>query len=608
MGSSAITTVDVERTGVADLRNAMLCGLAVVVGVGLSLPISNASFNDDWSYAQTVKRLLETGKLTYNGWASASLIAQAYWGLLWVKAFGYSQMILRLSTLPLAAIAISICYLLARRAGVRPRFAGFATLVVGLSPLYLPVASSFMTDAPGLFVILLSMYLLIRSIESAQTSAAIAWLVAGLLIGMIGGTGRQIVWVVPLLLGPYAAWLRRDNLIFVLCALIGWIAVCAGVLFTLRWFAHQPYSIPEAPLKYQLRVAMKSKAHFALDVLAIPLTAIWVIIPGLWGLLRGWTAPRALLALLILMGPVLAIGIARPKEMVAPWMGNTLSAKGVMGLAEMHAERPDAMRRPVRILVAVVVFTIASILLADLLIWLARPLTAVRNTVKFLLFPDRRQALLPAMVLFALVYCTLLLPRAASNMVYDRYMLPLMPCLLFPLMLQAQKRGELKVPTLAWVLFGLFTVYGIAINEEVMALGRARESAANRLIAAGIPRTAIDGAFEYNFQTQIQTHGYVNDPRIKIPAHAWDKTVGPTHSVMPIYRLEFTPAPDTKKTAFGTVDYFSYLYPFHRRLFIDQFRDPWWLDPSRAATHPSETRFQMMSPTDASDDTSTKTQ
>ena len=86
-------------SGSSDLRNALLCGLAVVAAMALTQPIANAPFNDDWSYSFTVKRLLETGKLTYNGWASASLIAQAYWGLIWVKAFGFSYTVLRLSTL-----------------------------------------------------------------------------------------------------------------------------------------------------------------------------------------------------------------------------------------------------------------------------------------------------------------------------------------------------------------------------------------------------------------------------------------------------------------------------------------------------------------------------
>ena len=211
-----------------DLRNALLCGLAVVAGaVVLTNPICESPFNDDWSYSFTVKHLLETGKLTYNGWASASLIAQAYWGLLWVKVFGFSYTVLRLSTLPLAAMAISLCYLLARRVGLQPRFAVFAALSVGLSPLYLPVASSFMTDAAGLFCIFLSLYLLIRAIESPGTGVAVAWLAAGLVVGLVGGTGRQIVWVVPLVVGPYAAWLRRDRRIFVFWAILGSSGWCS---------------------------------------------------------------------------------------------------------------------------------------------------------------------------------------------------------------------------------------------------------------------------------------------------------------------------------------------------------------------------------------------
>ena len=61
---------------------------------------------------------------------------------------------------------------------------------------------------------------------------------------MIGGTSRQIVWVVPLVIGPYAAWLRRDNLMFVFSAVLGCAIVLGGAVLSMHWFIHQPYSIP----------------------------------------------------------------------------------------------------------------------------------------------------------------------------------------------------------------------------------------------------------------------------------------------------------------------------------------------------------------------------
>jgi hypothetical protein len=636
-----IASVKIVRpSGLVELRNAVLCGLAVVVAIALTNPIAESPFNDDWSYSFTVKKLLETGKLTYNGWASASLIAQAYWGLIWVKLFGFSYSVLRFSTVPLAAAAISICYLLGRHVGLNTRFAVFASLLVGVSPLYLPVASSFMTDAPGLFFTLLSMYGFARAMASPRVNPAIAWLVLGVLVGLVGGTGRQIVWVVPLAMAPYAAWIRRRDPAFVAFAIAGWVLVFAGALLTMRWFAHQPYAIPEPPISVEIKKALQKPAHFLVNVLAIPLTTIWVILPALWGVLRFELPPkrtskqasmrieqmretsdepatknipangvvdyaretrsrasdgtRALVVLLLLIGPVLLAVKYRPRIAVAPWMGNTLSYQGVMGGAELAGNRPVVLPMFLRIFIAVVVLVVACIFLADLLLTLTRPLKLSRRLRQFLFFPEPGDALLPAMFIFAVAYFALLLPRCATNMAYDRYVLPLMPCVLFPLLLSYQRAGEWKVAKIGWVLLGIYALYGIGITQEITALSRARTVAANKLMTAGVHRSEIDAGFEFDFETQLENTGYINDQRILLPKGAYKKGLGTTYTLMPTYRIEFAPAIDTKETRFGRVDYTTYLYPFHRRIYIDEFKDKWWLDPVRAATHPSDKGHQII--------------
>jgi hypothetical protein len=620
----------VDSRGFIDFRNAALCGLAVVIAVLLTNPFAESPFNDDWSYSITVRQLVQPGtlklahwaqqsasqryyfehlptrgKLIYNGWASASLIAQAYWGLLWVKLFGFSYVVLRLSTLPLAALAASICYLLGRMVGLNRQFALFSTLLMGLSPLYLPVASSFMTDAPGLFFILLSMYCLGRAMNAKTTGPAIAWLLIGSTIGMIGGTGRQFVWVVPLVMLPYTAWLRRANTTIVVCAILSWIAVLGGALYTVHWFNAQPYSIPEIPLRDELRLAIKKPPHYLLRVLAIPLTAIWVMFPALWGiLLRGWKANRALIVVLAMLGPVLLLVKFRPKYGVAPWMPNTLSAQGVMGGAELAGDRPIIISMPMGVIIAIIVFTVASILMADLLIWLSRLFTAFRTVIRAVLFPENGHGLLPAMVLFALAYFTLLLPRCASNMAYDRYIIPLMPCVLFPLLLRYQREGDRKVPIASWLLLGFYALWAIGITQEVTALGRARAQAADIVIASGKRRPLIDAGFEFCNETQVLETGYVNDPRIKIPRGAFKPHEGPTYIVQSKYRLEFESASDTKPSEFGYVDYTTYLYPFHRRIYIDQYIDPWWLDPRKAATRPADKWHSVINLPDSSSDDS----
>src|ERR1700760_4060252 len=100
-----------------DVGHALICCGATLLALLLAWPFSNLPFNDDWTWAFTVRQLQLTGHLVYNGWSSPSFVAQAYWGLLWVKVFGFSFNVLRISTLPMSIGAVGVCHLLGRRAG-----------------------------------------------------------------------------------------------------------------------------------------------------------------------------------------------------------------------------------------------------------------------------------------------------------------------------------------------------------------------------------------------------------------------------------------------------------------------------------------------------------
>jgi hypothetical protein len=106
----------------------------------------------------------------------------------------------------------------------------------------------------------------------------------------------------------------------------------------------------------------------------------------------------------------------------------------------------------------------------------------------------------------------------------------------------------------------------------------------------------MDGGFEFDNQTILETTGYVNDPRLKNPHGSFNPDLGATYVVRPLYRLEFAPVADTKETRFGSVEYFSLLYPFHRRVYVDEYADPWWLNPRKAATRPIKKNYYVTVP------------
>ncbi|HWO38261.1 MAG TPA: phospholipid carrier-dependent glycosyltransferase, partial [Candidatus Acidoferrum sp.] len=187
-------------------RDLGICLAAVSGAMVLIWPMADLPYGDDTAYAQMALNLARTGHLAYNGWEAAVQLLHAYWGALAIWLFGFSFLAVRLSTIPYALGSVALCYLLVRRAGLSARASLFVTLLLGLSPLFLPVSVSYMTDIPGVFFTFASLYSFARAEEIAGEPKSYGWLALGAAAGLIGGTGRQIVWLVPLVVLPYLAW------------------------------------------------------------------------------------------------------------------------------------------------------------------------------------------------------------------------------------------------------------------------------------------------------------------------------------------------------------------------------------------------------------------
>ena len=600
----------------ADRRWAAGVMLATLAAVLLSWPFVDAAYNDDWSYAFTVRDLLATGRLRYNGWASASLIAQAYWGLAWVKLFGFSYTVLRVSTVPLAVAAVGLIYAVVRRAGLRPAFAGFAALLVGWSPVFLPVAGTFMTDAPGLCVTFAALYAMVRAVAAVSPAAAVGWLAAGMAVGGVGGTGRQIVWVVPLVVGPAAAWARRRDRAVVVAAAVAWVAVLAAAVLTVRWFNRQPLTIPEPSPLADVVSAVGKPAHYVGTVAGLGLTAAWLTLPALWPLARAAVrSPGRAVALAVILAVVAAGLYARHVGQVrnliahgdavnpddpagalwpyalAPWSRNTLDPRGVMGNSEAGGgTRPVSLPMTARAASSALVFAAvaAAGVVAAAAVRAGGGRRLVRRAIVIFTRPGGVRFTTAALAVFAAAYLSLLLPRAARDMVFDRYLLPLMPVLVVPVLRLAQRQGDRRPPAAAWALLAVYGAYAVATTRDVSALAAAREAAGRQLVAAGIPRTAIHGGFEYDAVTQLTERGRINDPRVH-PRWAYKRRTGPTPAVAARYALQVSPPAEGMRPAGDPVGYWSPLPPFRRYVYPSQYVDPWWTDPARAATRPTLT-------------------
>lgn len=189
----------------------VICALTFLACLGVAWPVAKMAFDDDWSYIKTAEVFARTGHIVYNGWSVEPLGWMAAWGAVFIQLFGFSFMVVKLSSLPLAVATLLLFYAVLIRFEITPGNAVIGTLTLGLSPVFMPLSASFMTDIPGLFVIVLCLYCCQRAVRAGGDGAAMAWLALAAATNVVGGTARQVAWLGVLVMVPCTGWLLRER-------------------------------------------------------------------------------------------------------------------------------------------------------------------------------------------------------------------------------------------------------------------------------------------------------------------------------------------------------------------------------------------------------------
>ncbi len=508
-------------------------------------PIVESGVNDDWSYTKSALDLARTGHLLYNGWSAAMLGAQAYWGALFIKLFGFSFSVVRLSVAPLAAGCAMLLYVLHRRAGLPAGLASFGALATAVSPFFIPHAASFMTEIPALFLFLLSLYGYVRAADALEMSEpataptaswrirVCGWLLFGLAAGLIGGTVRQVDWLVPILAPAFLLWrslaFRRFRPAPFPLVVAGLVAVAGSIAFS-AWFHNQPYTIHEKVAAGVTRLfdGWKAAAYLcALSAMTVQTLglAMFPLLTALPWLYRRWLVGQRL-AWLRLGGAFLAaacIGFLAWLCYGGQWvfvpLGNTFGIFPFMSGAALAPPGSIPLTLPLGVWAAfyvagavLVCGTLALRLTAR--VWPRRPTTDEQPR-------ERIPAIVGLLCVFSAAYVPLLLLKGLvpdSLGVYDRYLLPVFPLATIGFLLAfRQWTGRDRFPLASWFALALFAFYGVAQSHDYFAQLRARVSLTGYLEERAIPRTRIMAGFEYDGWTQLEVAGHYNDRRIEKP-------------------------------------------------------------------------------------------
>jgi 4-amino-4-deoxy-L-arabinose transferase-like glycosyltransferase len=518
-----------------DVRNLLLCVLVPLAAILVAWPFAEGGYVDDFSYIHMAKTLAETGRFAYNGWPTAMLGIQVWWGAAWIWLFGFSFTIVRLSVLPLALGAVALVYLIARRARLTPADSLFAALLTSLSTLFLPLAPTFMTDIPGFFFLLACLYGFTRAADAIEDSPArstqlvpwraFAWLAVGTFCGLLGGTIRQPVWFAPiacaavLCLWRFGGLSRSDRRVFRMAALLCGVIGVAALIVGTRWFSQQPYAIPtklpslETIAQFRVasiaREAVTVATECALKVLPAMLFCLpWIVEHLSAGLRTRWGRITAVVTAVAMVG-VLTGTMSRSFEAPLGLLAGSWKPTG-------HALH-DAGVGFIRCGVLGLVVSLA----------VAATVAVARARV----MPTAAWRLPPAVVmpLASLVPygASLLLVSQTTDGIYPRYYLPFLPALTCGLLYCTRSfpasphAGDDRRSMLGWLLVGFFALRGIAILHDEFADTRTRLEAIALLQRQGVPRERITSKWVIDGWEQIERAGSINDPRIRAPIDAY---------------------------------------------------------------------------------------
>jgi hypothetical protein len=541
---------------------AIFCALSVLLCELISRPYANMGISDDGPYILIARHLAATGHIFYNGNTTPFLGWQLYAGAAFIKLLGFSFTSVRMSTL---LVAMLLAFVLQRTfvlAGVTDRNATIGTLALVLSPLYLMLSVTFMSDIPGLFAIVLCLYGCLRALQSTTDRSTIAWLCFAVVTNALFGTSRQIAWLGVLVMVPSALWLTRSRRRVLLA---GCAATLTGALFILCcmiWFSHQPYIQPEhlIPHNFNTARAFWQSIHFFMDVPFLLLPVVALFLPQI-----GRFRPVVLAILAILFAAYLGVAL-QPQHrhgifLLEPAMNDLAERVGVLGDPFIKGSLPLFLNTTSRVVLTVLSFggpfgVISSFVLPSLQ---SSPEADPASTISW-----KQIGVLT--VPYAIAHSLLLIPRAGWDILFDRYALGLLVVAVLCLVRCYQDRIQSQLPLAGILPVAVVAIAGITLTHNMFALARARVSLAAELRAHGVPDTAVDNGWEYNFVVELDHSNYINDPWIVRPAHAYVPVPPPTGScwttyydytphIRPLYAISFDPTACYGPAPFAPVHY-----------------------------------------------------
>jgi len=529
----------------------------------LSYPVANIAQGDDASYVKSALEFARTGHLVYNGWGAPILGWLALWGAAFIRIFGFSFTVLQFSMMLLGTLTIYLFHRILEGFGFSAKEALAGALTLGLTPLYFSLSSMFMTDIPGLLAILVCVWMCMRASDgTADANLTAGWLCAAAVTNLILGSVRQTSWLGALVIVPSTGWMLRKRRGVAPLTCLLWVMSLGIVLSSVAWYNRQPYALVEST---HIQMNAQGWKRMLTATVRFALCTVMLMLP----LLTAWLPPLKRLShtgrIVAVAGFAIA-GLAVALLMHAGTLGFWLAPWLLPGLA-------GSLPGFLPYVVSAVVVLVGILFFASLVSQRenAEPWDWQQRRIAWILGP------------YALVYLGLMMPRASTAFVQDRYLLGLLPVLIVVVLrLYAGRTTRSGVPAVSVVFLVAAALMAVLWNHDSFSRARARKATLDALEREGIQAASVQSGLGHDLWTQMEMQGHINQAKLKNPAATpaelhpewelpeecgyWVSDYTPV--IRPRFYVESEARPCPGAAVREGAAYTAWLPPFHRSMVI----------------------------------------
>lgn len=441
-------------------------------------PFGNFPLNDDWVHTLTIYTWITEGRFWYPLWLAPTVHIPILYGAALTKLFGFSFVILRMSTLVFAWASCWVLYIFLRKSGYSENRSFFGMLLLAVNPLFIHLSFTFMSDIPALFFLLLSALFYKKGFEKKSTR----YLFAGSLAAIFGFYTRQFVILIACAAGivfflkmirekKVSEHLKSFCLAFLLPSLL-----CVSLYYVLAFFHFVPGKMGARfiPSQWSFIHMVLTQTWYAILYLALCIAPLSVAV-----LIKNTSFFKN--RVFIPLCAVMCVGVffVMTHRLVFPFFGNIFSWYGI---------GPSA----------------GEVLQGSLSHWGGKEIYLLINGLggvsliacvlmigQRYIFGEKKIGMINFIPLFGILYFFLLVSLRS----FDRYLLFLLPCCIM-LFLHVSKNISWSRMMYGSGIFFL-CAYGVIGTYNYFRWNEARWSLGKSLVEKGVSPLDIEGGYEW---------------------------------------------------------------------------------------------------------------